>query len=149
MATPQPVLFFHLSPELCPSTAGCSPPSTPSVVFRLSFLCLRWFPPSLLCRLAIVYLVVPLSLPSPWLPLCAAFSLPTVCVLFIGIVQRNWACLTWKSAVEIKSLLLLLLLLLLYITITSLQGRFGLSTRQTPLATFVTVVRTLAFRQAS
>ena len=32
-----------------------------------------------------------------------------VCVLllllFIGIVQRNWACLTWKSAIEIKSLL--------------------------------------------
>ena len=35
-----------------------------------------------------------------------------VCVLFIGIVQRNWACLTWKSALEIKSLLLLLLLLM-------------------------------------
>ena len=35
-----------------------------------------------------------------------------VCVFFIGIVQRNWACLTWKSAIEIKSLLLLLLLLL-------------------------------------
>ena len=31
-----------------------------------------------------------------------------VCVLFIGIVQRNWACLTWKSALEIKSLLSLL-----------------------------------------
>ena len=31
-----------------------------------------------------------------------------VCVLFIGIVQRNGACLTWKSAIEIKSLLLLL-----------------------------------------
>ena len=30
-----------------------------------------------------------------------------VCVLFIGIVQRSWACLTWKSAIEIKSLLLL------------------------------------------
>ena len=35
-----------------------------------------------------------------------------VCVFFIGIVQRKWACLTWKSAIEIKSLLLLLLLLL-------------------------------------
>ena len=34
-----------------------------------------------------------------------------VCVLFIGIVQRSWACLTWKSTLEIKSLLLLLLLL--------------------------------------
>ena len=32
-----------------------------------------------------------------------------VCVLFISIVQRNWACLTWRSASEIKSLLLLLL----------------------------------------
>ena len=30
-----------------------------------------------------------------------------VCVLFTGIVQHNWACLTWKSAIEIKSLLLL------------------------------------------
>ena len=29
------------------------------------------------------------------------------CVLFIGIVQSNWACLTWKSAIEIKLLLLL------------------------------------------
>ena len=30
-----------------------------------------------------------------------------VCMLlFIGIVQRSWACLTWKSAKEIKSLLL-------------------------------------------
>ena len=28
-----------------------------------------------------------------------------VCVLFIGVVQRNWARLTWKSALEIKSLL--------------------------------------------
>ena len=36
------------------------------------------------------------------------------CVLFIGIVQRNLACLTWKSAIEIKLLLLLLLLLLLF-----------------------------------
>ena len=33
-----------------------------------------------------------------------------VYVFFIGIVQRSWACLTWKSAIEIKSLLLLLLL---------------------------------------
>ena len=28
-------------------------------------------------------------------------------------VQRNWACFTWKSALEIRSLLLLLFLLLL------------------------------------
>ena len=31
-----------------------------------------------------------------------------VLLLFIDIVQRNWACLAWKSAIEIKSLLLLL-----------------------------------------
>ena len=36
-----------------------------------------------------------------------------VCVLFICIIQCNWPCLTWKSTIEIKSLLLLLLLLLL------------------------------------
>ena len=30
-----------------------------------------------------------------------------VCVLFIGIVQRNWACSTWKNALEIKSLCVL------------------------------------------
>ena len=34
-----------------------------------------------------------------------------VCVLFIGIVQHNWACLTWKSAIEIKSLLLLYIII--------------------------------------
>ena len=33
-----------------------------------------------------------------------------VCVFFIGIVQRNWACLTWKSAIEIKSLLLFIII---------------------------------------
>ena len=34
-----------------------------------------------------------------------------VCVcLFICIVQHNWACLSWKSTIEIQSLLLLLLL---------------------------------------
>ena len=70
------------SPRLCPSTAGCSLPSMPSIVlclllscftFHLGFVhplqdvspppmpsivlclllsCPRWFPPSLLCRLA-------------------------------------------------------------------------------------------------
>ena len=39
-----------------------------------------------------------------WLCMCVC-----VCVLFIGIVQCKWACLTWKSAIEIKLLLLLLL----------------------------------------
>ena len=44
---------------------------------------------------------------------CGVYVCACVCVWFICIVQRNWACLTWKSAIEVKSLLLLLLLLLL------------------------------------
>ena len=31
--------LFHLSPRLCPSTAGCSPPSIPSIVFCLLLSC--------------------------------------------------------------------------------------------------------------
>ena len=53
---------FHLSPRLCPSSAGCSPPLTHSIVFCLLFFCSRWFLPSLLCRLAI-FCVVVLSIP--------------------------------------------------------------------------------------
>ena len=41
-----------------------------------------------------------------------------ICMHFVlcvfGPVQRNWACFTWKGALEIRSLLLLLLLLLYY-----------------------------------
>ena len=55
-----PLILFHLSPRLCPSTAGCSPPSMSSIVFCLLLSCSRWFPPYLLCRLAIFYLAVPL-----------------------------------------------------------------------------------------
>ena len=49
---------FHLSPRLCPSTARCSPPSVPSIVFCLLLSCSKWSPPSLLCHLAIFRLVV-------------------------------------------------------------------------------------------
>ena len=52
------VSCFHLSPRFCPSAAGCSPPSMPSIVLRLLLSCSRWFPPSLLGRLAIFCLVV-------------------------------------------------------------------------------------------
>ena len=45
----------HLSPRRCPSTAGCCPPSVPSIIF-----CLFQAVPSLLCRLAIFCFVVPL-----------------------------------------------------------------------------------------
>ena len=58
---PKPLfLVFHLSPGPCPSTAGCSPPSVPSIVFCLLLSCSRGFPPSLLCCAAIFYLVLPL-----------------------------------------------------------------------------------------
>ena len=40
---------FHLSPGICPFTAGRSSPSMSSIVSRLLLLCCRWFPPSLLC----------------------------------------------------------------------------------------------------
>ena len=55
-----PLDGIHLPPRLCPSTVGCSPPSMPSIVLCLLLSCSRWFPPSLLCRLAIFCLVVPL-----------------------------------------------------------------------------------------
>ena len=51
---------FHFSLRLCPSTAGYNPPSMPSIVFCLLLSCSRWFLPSLLCRFAMFYLVIPL-----------------------------------------------------------------------------------------
>ena len=69
---------FRLSSRLCPFTTGCSPPSMSSIVVCLLLYGSRWFPPSLLCRLTIFCLVVFWSLPSPWLPLFAAFGPPIV-----------------------------------------------------------------------
>ena len=74
-------ITFHLSPRLCPSTAGCSPPSVPSIVLCLLLSCYKCFPPSLLCRLAIFYLVVPFisflsldaTLYSVWSTYCPSF----------------------------------------------------------------------------
>ena len=66
---------FHLSPRLCPSNAGCSPPSVPSIVLCLLLSC------SLLPRYVVLLSSAsssPQSLPSPWLPLCAAFGPPIV-----------------------------------------------------------------------
>ena len=79
--------LFHLSPRLCPSTAGCSPPSMSSVVFCLLLSSSRWFPPSLLCRLAIFCLVVLLisslflvaTLCSVWSTYCPSFLLYDRC----------------------------------------------------------------------
>ena len=55
---PSHTFTFNLSPRLCPSTARCSPPSVSSIVLCLLPSWSRWFPPSLLCRLAIFCLVV-------------------------------------------------------------------------------------------
>ena len=49
--------FTFLSPRLCPSTAGCSPPPMSSTVLCLLLSSSRWFLPSVLCRLAIFCLV--------------------------------------------------------------------------------------------
>ena len=71
--------YIHLSHRLGPSSAECSPPSIPSVVFCLLLSCSRWFLPSFLCHLAIFYLVVPLiSSLSLAATLCATFCPPIV-----------------------------------------------------------------------
>ena len=48
----------HFSCRRCLSTAGCNPPTVPSVVLCWLLFCSRWFPPSLLHCLAIICLVV-------------------------------------------------------------------------------------------
>ena len=53
------MIVFIFSPRLCPSTTGCSTPLMPSIVPCLLLSCSGWFPPSLLCCLAIFYMVVP------------------------------------------------------------------------------------------
>ena len=47
---------FHLSPLLCPSTAGCSPPSVSSIVFCLLLSWSRWFPPGGMCYIRFFFL---------------------------------------------------------------------------------------------
>ena len=99
---------FHLSPRLCPSTAGCSPPSVSSIVFCLLHSCFTFhlgfvhplqdvalhqcLPLSSVCCFPVpggsllpCYVVLSSSawssswsLPSPSLPLCAAFGPPVV-----------------------------------------------------------------------
>ena len=74
---------FHISPRLCPSTTGCSPPSMPSIDVCLLLFYSRWFPSSLLCRLVIFSMVVPLisslslvaTLCSVWSTYCPSFLL--------------------------------------------------------------------------
>ena len=49
------------TPRLCPSTAGCSPPSVPSIVLCLLHFCSRWFPRVSVpgCFLVVLFQVVP------------------------------------------------------------------------------------------
>ena len=48
VTTKERCFVFHLSPRLCPSAAGCSPPSMPSSVVCPLLSCSRWFPYHLL-----------------------------------------------------------------------------------------------------
>ena len=96
------------SSRLCPSTAGCSPPSMSSIVFCLLLSCFTFhlgfvhplqdaalhqcLPSSSVCcfpnpggSLLLCYVILPSSawsssrpLPSPWLPLCASPCPPIV-----------------------------------------------------------------------
>ena len=70
-------LYVHLAPRLFPSTAWCSPQSIPYIV-----LCCFPIPGGSLLPCCVVLpssaWSSPWSLPSPWLPLCAAYSPPIV-----------------------------------------------------------------------
>ena len=111
---------FHLSPRLCASSAGCSPPSVSSIVFCLLLSCSRWFPPSLLCCLAIFCLVVLLisslslvaTLCSVWSTCCPSFLLyvwpiSTVYNLLISTIRVKWrqiflwCLLLWKTNIHL------------------------------------------------
>ena len=70
------------SPWHYPFTAGCNPPSMSSIAFCLLLSCSRWFPPSLVCRLAIFCLVV-LSISSLFLVATLCSVLSTYCLLFL------------------------------------------------------------------
>ena len=75
-------LSHLISSRLCPSTAGCSPPSMSSIFVCLLLSSSRWFPPSLLCHLAIFCLVV-LSSSSLSLAATLCIALSTYCPLIL------------------------------------------------------------------
>ena len=97
---PRNSAVLHLSPRLCLSSAECSPPSVPSIVFCLLLSCSRWFPPSLPCHLAIFYLGVPFisslslvaTLCSVWFIYCLSFLLyvrPISIFVSVCIISRQ------------------------------------------------------------
>ena len=78
--------LFIVPPRLFPFTAGCSPLSMPPIVLCWLPSCSRWFNPSLLCRLALFYMVVLLiSSLSLVANLCSVWS--TYCPPFLLYVQ--------------------------------------------------------------
>ena len=97
-----PIMYMHIScVGLCvPGFMNLMPSWFVCVFFCFFFL--RCF--SILCYASGFYMLLFFR----QMFLTRARARAWVYVLFIGIVQRNWACLTWKSALEIKSLLLLL-----------------------------------------
>ena len=80
------ILWSWAWSRFCPCTAGCSPQSMSSIVFCLLLSCFRWFPPSLLCRLAIFCMVI-LLISSLFLvaTLCSVWSI--YCLSFLLYVQ--------------------------------------------------------------
>ena len=81
------------------------------IFVQLGYLCVRW------CGLLVLWVFFSmlnwmfqhncLDTYCFWVPYMHAFS-----IFEFAPVQCNWACFTWKSTLEIRSLLLLLLLLL-------------------------------------
>ena len=96
------ILHSSSSSRLCPSTAGCSPPWMSSIVVCLLLSLSRWFPPSLLCHLAIFCLVVlwtsSLSLVatrcialSTYCPLVLLFDRPISTFVSVWILWYRWS----------------------------------------------------------
>ena len=93
---------FHLSPTLCPSTAGCR--CRPLALHQFlplssnAFLFHCVFPTSLLCRLAIFCLIVPMISSLSLMPLCAAFGLSVYCSSFLLKVRPFlFQCVSYNS----------------------------------------------------
>ena len=86
------------SSRLCPSTAGCSPPSMSSIVVCLLLSWSRWFPAFLLCHLAIFCLVIPLissfSLVATLCSVCSTYC-PSFLLYHRPIFTFVSVCILW------------------------------------------------------
>ena len=89
--------FLHF--RLCPVTAGCGPPSVPSIFVYQMLSCSRWCPPSLLCCLAI-FCFSSLSL---FVMLCKSWSIFYSCYMWPVLTKWTVSCiklfraLAWKQ----------------------------------------------------